>query len=116
MAPTIVVSPGGEVELLVGGRGGPRIITAVVQAIVNVIDHGMPLADALGAPRIHHQALPDVLEYEKGGVPEDVMARLRAMGYTTRPAGTGSLTAIRRTAKGWEGMYDPRSHGLAEGY
>lgn len=116
MAPTIVLAPSGQVLMLVGGRGGPRIITAVVQAIVDVVDHGMTLADAMGAPRIHHQALPDVLDYEKGGVPPDIVAALKAMGYTTQPGGTGSLTAIRRTGKGWEGMFDPRKHGLAAGY
>jgi gamma-glutamyltranspeptidase/glutathione hydrolase len=116
MAPTIVTDDRGRVELIVGGRGGPRIITAVVQAIVNVIDYRMSLADAMGAPRIHHQALPDVLDYEKGGVPASVVAALQAMGHKTQPAGTGSLTGIRRTPKGWEGMFDPRKHGLAAGY
>jgi gamma-glutamyltranspeptidase/glutathione hydrolase len=116
MAPTIVLDPKGSVLMLVGGRGGPRIITAVVQAIVNVIDHTMTLDDAVGAPRIHHQALPDMLDYEKGGVAADVVDALKAMGYATQPGGTGSLTAIRRTAKGWEGLYDPRKHGLAAGY
>jgi gamma-glutamyltranspeptidase / glutathione hydrolase len=116
MAPTIVVDPSGKVEMVVGGRGGPRIITAVVQAIVNLIDYRMPLADAVGAPRVHEQALPDVLEYEKGGVPADVVAALDAMGYQTRSGATGSLTAIARTATGWTGLYDPRKHGLAAGY
>ncbi len=116
MAPTIVMDPAGKVRMIVGGRGGPRIITAVVQAIVNLVDHAMPLADAVGAPRIHEQALPDVLEYEKGGVPPDVVAALNAMGYRTQPGATGSLTAIARTATGWEGLFDPRKHGLAAGY
>ncbi len=116
MAPTIVLDPSGHVLLLVGGRGGPRIITAVVQAVVNVIDHGMSLADAMGAPRVHHQALPDLLEYEQGGVPADVVAALEAMGYKTQAGATGSLTAIEKAAGGWEGMFDPRKHGLAAGY
>jgi dipeptidyl-peptidase-4 len=116
MAPTIVLDPNGQVLMLVGGRGGPRIITAVVQAIVNVIDYRMTLADAVGAPRIHEQALPDQLEYEKDGVPDDVVAQLNAMGYKTQPGATGSLTAIKRTANGWEGLFDPRKHGLAAGY
>jgi gamma-glutamyltranspeptidase / glutathione hydrolase len=115
MAPTILVGPDGHAELLVGGRGGPRIITAVVQAVVNVVDHGMSLADAMGAPRIHDQALPDRLEYEKGGVPADVVAALERMGYHTQPGGTGNLTAIRRVPAGWEGLFDPRKHGLALG-
>ncbi|MGE5361867.1 MAG: gamma-glutamyltransferase [Bacteroidales bacterium] len=119
MAPTIVLDPAGQVLMLVGGRGGPRIITAVVQAIVNAIDYRMPLADAVGAPRIHQQALPDVLEYEKGGVPADVVRALEAKGWRTQPGGTGSLTAIMRApggSKGWEGLFDPRKHGLAAGY
>jgi gamma-glutamyltranspeptidase / glutathione hydrolase len=116
MAPTIVLEPGGRVMMVVGGRGGPRIISAVVQAILNVIDHHMTLADALGAPRIHDQALPDVLQYEKGGVPASVVAALQAMGYKTEAGPTGTLTAIERTATGWEGVVDPRSHGLAAGY
>ena len=116
MSPTIVLDTDGSVLLLVGGRGGPRIITAVAQAIVNVIDHHMSLADALGAPRIHDQALPDRIEYEKGGVSADVVAALEKMGYQTKPGGTGTLTAIRRVAGGWEGMVDPRATGLAAGY
>ena len=120
MAPTLVLDPAGKVWMIVGGRGGPRIITAVVQAIVNAIDYHMPLADAVGAPRIHHQALPDVLEYEKDGVPADVVSALESRGWKTRPGGTGSLTAIKRAGAGtkriWEGLFDPRKHGLAEGY
>mgnify|MGYP005811441525 CR=1 FL=1 len=116
MSPTIVLDGDGQVLMLVGGRGGPRIISAVVQAIVNVVDHGMSLADAVGAPRIHEQALPDRLEYEQGGVPADVVAKLEAMGYKTQPGATGSLTAIKRAAGGWEGLFDPRKHGLAAGY
>ncbi len=116
MSPTIVLDPQGQVLMVAGGRGGPRIITAVAQAIVNVIDHGMSLADAVGAPRIHHQALPDELQYEKGGVPDAVVAELQKMGYRTAPGATGSLTAIKRAAAGWEGLFDPRKHGLAKGY
>lgn len=120
MAPTIVLDSAGHVWMVVGGRGGPRIITAVVQAIVNAIDYRMTLADAIGAPRIHDQALPDVLEYEKGGVPAAVVHALEARGWQPRPGGTGSLTAIKRSGvpgtPGWEGLFDPRKHGLAEGY
>ncbi len=116
MAPTIVLDPDGPVRMVIGGRGGPRIITAVAQAIVNLIDYRMPLADAMGAPRIHQQALPDVLEYEKGGVPAPVVDALKRMGWAAAPGVTGSLTAIARVPGGWEGVFDPRKHGLAAGY
>ena len=89
MAPTIVLDRDGKVLMLVGGRGGPRIITAVVQAIVNVVDYRMTLADAVGAPRIHDQALPDQLEYEKGGVPADVVAQLNSDGLQDAARGHG---------------------------
>jgi gamma-glutamyltranspeptidase / glutathione hydrolase len=116
MSPTILLDPSGKVLMLVGGRGGPRIITAVVQAIVNVVDYKMALADALGAPRIHHQALPDILDYEKGGVSAEAVTALESMGYKTPAGATGNLTAVKRTAAGWEGLFDPRKHGLAAGY
>lgn len=57
-----------------------------------------------------------LLEYEQGGVPADVVAALEAMGYKTQAGATGSLTAIEKAAGGWEGMFDPRKHGLAAGY
>jgi gamma-glutamyltranspeptidase/glutathione hydrolase len=57
-----------------------------------------------------------LVQGEKGGVGGDVVEALKAMGYATQPGGTGSLTAIRRTASGWEALYDPRKHGLAAGY
>ena len=60
MSPTIVLGPDGALRLVVGSRGGATIITQVLQVISNVIDHDMGLVDAVAAPRIHHQALPDV--------------------------------------------------------
>src|SRR5256885_335995 len=81
MSPTIVFDPAGKVLLVLGGRGGPRIITSVSQVMRNVIDYRMTLSDAMGAPRIHHQALPDSIRYEQGGIPAAVLDSLAAMGY-----------------------------------
>src|SRR5690606_32780598 len=64
MTPTIVVSPDGSPLLITGARGGPRIISAVTQILLNVADYGMDVAAAVNAPRIHHQHLPDALFYE----------------------------------------------------
>ena len=81
MSPTIVLDSAGAVVLVLGGRGGPRIISSTLQVIVNVIDHGMSLADALAAPRIHHQAWPDTLRYEQDGLTPGVVDSLRPMGH-----------------------------------
>jgi gamma-glutamyltranspeptidase/glutathione hydrolase len=116
MLPTIVLDRVGRPLLVVGGRGGPRIISGVMQTIVNVIDHRMALADAIDAPRIHHQALPDTLRYE-AGYPEAALDSLRMMGYATKPIPTvASVNGILRTATGWVGYSDRRSGGKPAGY
>jgi gamma-glutamyltranspeptidase/glutathione hydrolase len=117
MSPTIILDPQGKVFMVLGARGGPRIITSTTQVILNVIDHGMRLSDAVSAPRIHHQALPDSLAYERGGLSAPVLDSLRAMGYHLQPiAGVGLINAIMRVRGGYEGMSDPRSSGRPIGY
>ena len=118
MSPTIVLDPAGQVLLVVGSRGGPRIITGTSQIILNVVAHRMALADAFSAPRIHHQALPDVLVHERGGLRPEVAAALQAMGHTLEVGGQGLPNGIMRVAGGWHGMVDPRGDGggAAVGY
>ncbi len=117
MTPTIVVDSTGKVLLVVGAAGGPTIITATTQVILNVIDHHMSLADAMSAPRIHQQAWPDKLIYEKGGLIPAVADSLTAMGYELSPVGhLANSNAVMRVAGGWEGMVEPRSTGGARGY
>ena len=101
-----------------GARGGPRIITSVSQVIRNVIDRRMSLADAMSAPRIHHQALPDSVRYERSGFGDETLAQLRAMGYGLRPVDYigATVVAIMRVSGGYEGMIDPRSRGGAAGF
>jgi gamma-glutamyltranspeptidase/glutathione hydrolase len=115
MSPTIVLDPQGQVYMVLGARGGPRIITSTAQIILNVIQNGMRLSDAMSAPRIHHQALPDDVRIDDGGFDPGVVDRLKQMGYTIVPQGYigGSVVAIRRVPKGWEGMDDPRGRGGA---
>ena len=67
MTPSIVLDPAGKLLLVVGTPGGPTIITQVYHVITNVIDHGMSLAEAVAAPRLHHQALPDEIRLERNG-------------------------------------------------
>ena len=79
MTPTILTRDG-KLFLVLGAPGGPRIITAVLQVILNVLDHGMNIQDAIDAPRIHHQWQPDQLYLERGISP-DTVALLRGMGH-----------------------------------
>jgi len=117
MTPCIVLDPAGRLFLVLGAPGGPRIITAVYHVIVDVIDHGMPLADAVAAPRLHHQALPDTIFLEHGGVLPAVIDSLRQMGYGIHEWGYHALVeAIERGPNGWIGVADPRSAGAARGY
>jgi len=117
MSPTIVLDRDGGLLLIVGSRGGPRIITSTSQVILNVLDHHMILSDAVSAPRIHHQALPDSLSYEREGLSTAVVDSLRSMGYGVQSmAGVGLINAIMRVRGGYEGMSDPRSSGKPAGY
>lgn len=112
MIPTVVLDRAGRPLLVVGARGGPRIVTSVTQTILNVIDHGMSLADAVNAPRLHHQALPDSLRVERDGFMPATLDSLRALGYGVSPGGNiGSVNAILRTPSGWVAYSDPRSGG-----
>jgi len=118
MTPTIVLSPDGSPLLLTGARGGPRIISAVFQIIANVIDYGMDIGDAVYAPRIHHQHLPDELYYETAGLDSLTLAALAAMGHTMRAFNgyIGNAPSILRRDGVWRGVADPRQGGLASGY
>ena len=117
MSPTIVLDRDCGLLLVVGSRGGPRIITSVSQVILNVLDHRMILSDAVSAPRIHHQALPDTLRFEREGLTPAVADSLRAMGYGVAPiTGVGLINAIMRVRGGYEGFSDPRSSGRPIGY
>jgi len=118
MTPSIVLDPDGELLLVVGTPGGPTIITTVMQVISNVIDHGMSLPEAVAAPRIHHQALPDQIFYERGGLRPDVVAALERMGHALRARGgySGEVAGIMRTGSGWLAVSDPRSGGGSAGY
>lgn len=113
MSPTIVLDPRGNLLLVTGARGGPRIISATSQIILNVIDHRMSLGDAMSAPRIHHQALPDSIRVERGGLRPEVLSRLRSMGHNVYESGIASAASIMRVKGGYEGMDDPRVRGAA---
>jgi len=117
MSPTIVLDPQGRVLMVTGAAGGPTIITAVMEIILNVVEHGMTLADAMRAPRLHHQALPDQLDYEQRGLTGAVVDSLRAFGHTLGTRGSlATANSILRVRGGWHGVGEPRSGGHAVGY
>ena len=117
MSPTIVLDRDGSLLLVVGSRGGPRIITSTSEVILNVLDYRMTLADAMSAPRLHHQALPDSLYLERDAITPAVADSLRAMGYgVAMGRGIGLVNAIMRVRGGFEGVSDPRSAGRPIGY
>ncbi len=117
MSPTIVLDRNGNVLLVVGAAGGPTIITGTSQVILNVIENRMSLSDAMRAPRVHHQALPDSLAFEDGGITAPVLDSLRKMGYAMRmQRALVNVNAIMRVPGGWEGVPEPRRSGGAVGY
>jgi gamma-glutamyltranspeptidase/glutathione hydrolase len=117
MTPSIVLGPDNRVLLVVGGAGGPTIITGTSQVILNVIDYRMSLADAMRAPRLHDQSLPDSLEWEEGGVTPAVLDSLRAMGHGMEQVrALVNINAIMRVPGGWQGVSEPRASGGAVGY
>lgn len=118
MTPTIVVDPQGRLRLVLGSPGGPTIITSVAQVILNVLDHHMALSDAVAAVRVHHQAWPDRLYYERAGLLPETLAALRALGHVLeeRSGYSGDIAAIERRGSAWIGVPDPRRGGGAAGY
>jgi gamma-glutamyltranspeptidase/glutathione hydrolase len=110
MTPTIVLKDGKPV-LVTGSPGGSRIISAVLQVIVNVLDYRMDVAAAVAAPRLHHQWLPDEVRVEQGFA-EDALAALRAKGHhVVEPLGQTSANSIMATDHGLLGAPDPRTRG-----
>ncbi len=117
MSPTIVLDSAGGVLLVVGAAGGPTIITATAQVILNVIEFGMPLTEAMRAPRVHHQALPDAIRHETMGFSDATLRRLRRMGHTLTPqAGIANVNAVMRSKGVLHGVHEPRGSGGAVGY
>lgn len=113
MSPTIILRDK-RPELIVGAAGGPRIISATLQTILNVIDFGMPIAAAVSAPRVHHQWLPDRLNVESG-IASPVGAALKLRGHTLREqTSLGVVQAIRKEADKASGAADPRKVARAK--
>jgi gamma-glutamyltranspeptidase / glutathione hydrolase len=116
MTPTIVLKDG-KPFLVTGSPGGSRIITTVLQVISNVIDRKMSVADAVAAPRLHDQWMPDVVVVEPGFSPELMGALAERGDHVVQDQRSGSANSILATPDGLVGAADPRTRGsLAAGY
>ena len=128
MSPTIVEDAAGDLFLVTGTPGGATIITTVLQSIFNVVDHGMNVVQAVHAPRVHHQHLPDLVFHEYGGLGGATASALEALGHTVRERDpgppdayftggmSGDLQLIMAMPDGsWTAWSDPRRGGTALG-
>ena len=121
MTPTIVLKDGKPL-LVTGSPGGSTIITTTLQVVMNVIDHGMNLSDAVSSPRFHHQWLPDRVMHEEFAFSPDTKALLVAKGHKQLIAipafygsGIGDANSVMKNEQGIFGMADPRNAGAAIG-
>jgi gamma-glutamyltranspeptidase/glutathione hydrolase len=117
MTPTIVLRDD-RPWLVVGTPGGSTIITTVLQVINNAIDYRMPLPEAVEAPRVHHQWLPDEVYYERGALTAGALDSLRRRGHTLTQRGetSGRVDAIMIDDGERIGWSDLRGYGQAAGY
>jgi gamma-glutamyltranspeptidase/glutathione hydrolase len=122
MTPTIVLRKDGSLWFAVGARGGARIINAVLQITVNIIDHRMNIQQAIDAPRIHHQWFPDRVRFEPYGLSSDTMRALESRGHKLEEATTPKNIAsaegimIEEGTNMRLGASDPRNDGVPVGY
>ncbi|HEY0459688.1 MAG TPA: gamma-glutamyltransferase, partial [Pyrinomonadaceae bacterium] len=120
MTPAIVLRKDGTPWFALGARGGPRIISAVLQSVVNMIDYDMNIQEAIDAPRIHQQWFPDEVLYEPMGMSPDTLRLLESFGqkFADKPGNIASATAIAVEEKTGVrfGAIDSRSDGEAIGY
>jgi gamma-glutamyltranspeptidase/glutathione hydrolase len=115
MSPTIVLRDG-RLFAVLGSPGGPTIINTVLEVLVNLIDFHMNIAQAVDAPRFHHQWMPDSLQVEPGFSP-DTIERLKGFGHKIEQISRqGEVAAIVSEGGSLQGAADPRTEGKAVGY
>jgi gamma-glutamyltranspeptidase len=122
MTPTIVLKKDGTVDAIAGASGGPRIITATTQVLLNSYILNLNAADAVARPRLHHQWSPNFLEMEDNypgtwnGL--EVSMWMRKFHHQPRPGDVtehACVQFIRKTDKGWDAACDPRKGGEPAG-
>jgi gamma-glutamyltranspeptidase/glutathione hydrolase len=121
ITPVIAEYPNGTLYVVVGAAGGSRIITATIQALWHVLDHGMTIAEALAEPRLHDQLLPNVVSFEwpglgQRGFDNATVESMKSRGHnvTWVPEGQSSAQGIRRLGNGtFEAAGEPRQRNSA---
>jgi gamma-glutamyltranspeptidase/glutathione hydrolase len=117
MTPTLVYDASGGLRLIVGGSGGPRIISGTIQAAINVLEFDLSADEAVSRPRFHHQWHPDVLQLEDGLHATKIEETLRGYGHSTgRRQPVAAVQMIRSAQGGWQAASDPRKGGAPAGY
>ncbi len=116
MAPTLLFDAEGRLLLAVGSPGGSTIPSTVAQVILRLVDDRMPLAEALGAPRIHHQWMPDAIQAEPQALDAATAAALEALGHEVRhrhaPFGNPQAVSLDPATGMRTGASEPRFDGL----
>ena len=118
MTPTIVLKDN-KPFIIVGSPGGSTIITTVLQIILNIIEHDMDITEAVAAPRVHSQWLPDVIMIEPETISDSVLKELESRGHKIIPykwGNIGSANCILINEDGYYGGPDPRAENSAIGY
>ena len=117
MSPTIVEDSDGVLALVVGSPGGSTIITTTAQVIMNVVDFGMNIEDAIESPRFHHQWLPDLIQFESAGFSVETINELTRRGHEHKFRGSmGEANCIQVNGEMIFGSADSRKGASAVGY
>lgn len=114
MSPTVVRDQNGVARIVLGAAGGPRIITSVFQTLVNRLQFGLSLADAVAAPRIHHQWKPQTVRVERIGVSPEIQEKLSTLGYTVEAG--NSLAVVHALERRLDGRVVGAPDTRGEGY
>src|SRR5262249_24016938 len=106
----------GKAVHALGASGGPKIISATFQVLLNLTRHKMPPSTAVTAPRLHHQWLPDKLQMESPLFESPGSSLPKLCHVVEWRVESAVVQAVSRTSDGLQGMSDPRKHGKAAGY